>query len=144
MALSRGRSYAAGEAAGPSLQAAAPNPAPLLLTNPQVGDATVAFRPEWDRHRLTPRHTAYLRVAEGCSHACTFCAIPGFRCAGVTGGVGQREQAGSGWSPRCAGSPVGDPSNQSVRTSEDSEKCTLPTKNQQPCPSLLASVCRPS
>jgi hypothetical protein len=30
-------------------------------------------------HRLTPRHTAYLRVAEGCNHACTFCAIPGFR-----------------------------------------------------------------
>ncbi|KAL4443886.1 hypothetical protein ABPG75_011623 [Micractinium tetrahymenae] len=49
-------------------------------TRVQVGDATVAFRPEWDRHRLTPRHTAYLRVAEGCSHACTFCAIPGFRC----------------------------------------------------------------
>eukprot|EP00879_Flechtneria_rotunda_P019488 GHRR01020467.1.p1 GENE.GHRR01020467.1~~GHRR01020467.1.p1 ORF type:complete len:471 (+),score=125.87 GHRR01020467.1:797-2209(+) len=45
----------------------------------QVGDATVPFRPEWDRHRLTPRHTAYLRVAEGCNHACTFCAIPGFR-----------------------------------------------------------------
>jgi ribosomal protein S12 methylthiotransferase len=50
-----------------------------VLPQPQVGDATVAFRPEWDRHRLTPRHTAYLRVAEGCSHACTFCAIPGFR-----------------------------------------------------------------
>lgn len=45
----------------------------------QVGDATVAFRPEWDRHRLTPSHYAYLRVAEGCNHACTFCAIPGFR-----------------------------------------------------------------
>jgi ribosomal protein S12 methylthiotransferase len=30
-------------------------------------------------YRLTPRHTAYLRVAEGCNHACTFCAIPGFR-----------------------------------------------------------------
>ncbi len=45
----------------------------------QVGDATVPFRPEWDRFRLTPRHTAYLRVAEGCNHACTFCAIPGFR-----------------------------------------------------------------
>ncbi|KAI7843088.1 hypothetical protein COHA_003259 [Chlorella ohadii] len=30
----------------------------------QVGDATVAFRPEWDRHRLTPRHTAYLRLEE--------------------------------------------------------------------------------
>lgn len=45
----------------------------------QVGEATVAFRPEWDRFRLTPKHTAYLRVAEGCNHACTFCAIPGFR-----------------------------------------------------------------
>lgn len=46
----------------------------------QVGESTVGFRPEWDRFRLTPTHTAYLRVAEGCNHACTFCAIPGFRC----------------------------------------------------------------
>uniref|UniRef100_A0A7S3VK66 Uncharacterized protein n=1 Tax=Dunaliella tertiolecta TaxID=3047 RepID=A0A7S3VK66_DUNTE len=45
----------------------------------QVGAATLGFRPEWDRYRLTPKHHAYLRVAEGCSHACTFCAIPGFR-----------------------------------------------------------------
>ena len=45
----------------------------------RVGEATVPFRPEADRVRLTPRHSAYLRVAEGCSHACTFCAIPGFR-----------------------------------------------------------------
>lgn len=37
------------------------------------------FRAEWDRVRLTPQHTAYLRVAEGCNHACTFCSIPGFR-----------------------------------------------------------------
>jgi len=45
----------------------------------QVGDATVPFRPEAARHRLTPAHTAYLRVAEGCNHACTFCAIPSWR-----------------------------------------------------------------
>ncbi|EIE24277.1 MiaB-like tRNA modifying enzyme [Coccomyxa subellipsoidea C-169] len=45
----------------------------------QVGESTVAFRPEADRYRLTPQHTAYLRVAEGCNHSCTFCAIPGFR-----------------------------------------------------------------
>jgi len=44
-----------------------------------VGDATVPFQPEWGRKRLTPRHTAFLRVAEGCDHQCTFCAIPGFR-----------------------------------------------------------------
>ena len=37
------------------------------------------FRAEAERHRLTPAHTAYLRVAEGCNHACTFCAIPSWR-----------------------------------------------------------------
>eukprot|EP00891_Asterochloris_glomerata_P001315 jgi/Astpho2/1315/Aster-06187 len=52
---------------------------PAKRARVQVGNATVPFRPELERHRLTPRHTAYLRVAEGCNHACTFCAIPGFR-----------------------------------------------------------------
>ncbi|MCI0340527.1 MAG: 30S ribosomal protein S12 methylthiotransferase RimO [Planctomycetales bacterium] len=31
---------------------------------------------EGDRLRLTPRHYAYLRIAEGCDHPCAFCAIP--------------------------------------------------------------------
>jgi len=31
------------------------------------------------RFRLTPRHTAYLRIAEGCSRRCTFCTIPALR-----------------------------------------------------------------
>ena len=44
-----------------------------------VGSASVPFRAEDERFQLTPKHTAYLRVAEGCDHACTFCAIPGFR-----------------------------------------------------------------
>jgi len=39
----------------------------------------VPFRQEGGRYRLTPKHTAYLRVAEGCDHKCTFCAIPSFR-----------------------------------------------------------------
>jgi ribosomal protein S12 methylthiotransferase len=29
--------------------------------------------------RLTPRHYAYLKIAEGCNHKCTFCIIPGMR-----------------------------------------------------------------
>ncbi len=29
--------------------------------------------------RLTPPHYAYLRVADGCDHLCSFCAIPGIR-----------------------------------------------------------------
>ena len=31
------------------------------------------------RFRLTPRHTAYLRIAEGCSRQCAFCTIPAIR-----------------------------------------------------------------
>jgi len=31
------------------------------------------------RLRLTPRHTAYLRLAEGCSAGCSFCTIPAIR-----------------------------------------------------------------
>jgi len=54
-------------------------PPPVAPGRVQVGSATVPFRSEWGRHRLTPQHTAYLRVAEGCDHQCTFCAIPGFR-----------------------------------------------------------------
>ena len=31
------------------------------------------------RFRLTGRHTAYLRIAEGCSRRCSFCTIPAIR-----------------------------------------------------------------
>lgn len=31
------------------------------------------------RFRLTPRHTAYLRLAEGCSQGCSYCTIPAIR-----------------------------------------------------------------
>jgi ribosomal protein S12 methylthiotransferase len=29
--------------------------------------------------KLTPRHYAYLKIAEGCNHRCTFCVIPSMR-----------------------------------------------------------------
>jgi ribosomal protein S12 methylthiotransferase len=31
------------------------------------------------RFRLTPRHFAYLKIAEGCNHPCSFCVIPQMR-----------------------------------------------------------------
>jgi ribosomal protein S12 methylthiotransferase len=31
------------------------------------------------RVRLTPRHTAYVKIAEGCNHPCAFCSIPRIR-----------------------------------------------------------------
>jgi len=45
----------------------------------QVGTTDVPFRPEWERYRITQQHAGYLRVAEGCDHKCTFCAIPSWR-----------------------------------------------------------------
>lgn len=40
---------------------------------------TLLFESKTPRYRLTPRHFAYLKVSEGCDHACTFCSIPQFR-----------------------------------------------------------------
>ena len=31
------------------------------------------------RVRLTPKHTAYVKIAEGCDHPCAFCSIPRIR-----------------------------------------------------------------
>jgi ribosomal protein S12 methylthiotransferase len=31
------------------------------------------------RYRLTPRHWAYVKIAEGCNHPCAFCSIPRIR-----------------------------------------------------------------
>src|SRR5205823_15099881 len=33
------------------------------------------------RFRLTPKHFAYLKIAEGCNHPCSFCIIPRMRGA---------------------------------------------------------------
>jgi ribosomal protein S12 methylthiotransferase len=39
------------------------------------------FLPDFDtpRFRLTPAHTAYTKIAEGCNHPCSFCVIPQMR-----------------------------------------------------------------
>ncbi len=34
---------------------------------------------EAERLRLTPRHVAYLKIAEGCNRLCSFCTIPSIR-----------------------------------------------------------------
>jgi ribosomal protein S12 methylthiotransferase len=31
------------------------------------------------RFRLTPKHYAYVKIAEGCNHPCTFCSVPRIR-----------------------------------------------------------------
>ena len=38
--------------------------------------------------KLTPKHFAYLKISEGCNHACTFCVIPALRGPLVSRPVG--------------------------------------------------------
>src|SRR5207249_1311566 len=40
-----------------------------------------SYIPDYDtpRFRLTPAHSAYLKIAEGCNHPCSFCIIPRMR-----------------------------------------------------------------
>ena len=40
-----------------------------------------ALDPDTPRAISTPRHLAYLKISEGCDHACTFCIIPKLRGA---------------------------------------------------------------
>jgi len=39
--------------------------------------------------RLTPRHYAYVKIAEGCNHRCTFCIIPSMRGNLVSRPIGE-------------------------------------------------------
>ena len=43
--------------------------------------ARPVFIPDFEtpRFRLTPKHFAYLKIAEGCNHPCSFCIIPRMR-----------------------------------------------------------------
>lgn len=54
----------------------APDEAPANLVE---GRST--YIPDYDtpRFRLTPSHFAYIKIAEGCNHPCTFCIIPQIR-----------------------------------------------------------------
>jgi len=39
--------------------------------------------------KLTPRHYAYVKIAEGCDHRCTFCIIPSMRGRLVSRAIGE-------------------------------------------------------
>jgi ribosomal protein S12 methylthiotransferase len=44
-------------------------------------DTRPTYIPDYDtpRFRLTPPHSAYVKIAEGCNHPCSFCVIPQMR-----------------------------------------------------------------
>jgi ribosomal protein S12 methylthiotransferase len=53
-----------------------PAPAPLIQVNLRP-----SYIPDFatPRFRLTPNHFAYVKIAEGCNHPCSFCIIPRMR-----------------------------------------------------------------
>ncbi|MFA4971125.1 MAG: 30S ribosomal protein S12 methylthiotransferase RimO [bacterium] len=44
-----------------------------------VGRPTYIYDHETPREQATPTHTAYIKIAEGCFHPCSFCIIPNIR-----------------------------------------------------------------
>jgi ribosomal protein S12 methylthiotransferase len=55
-----------------------------VLQNEETHDFVTprpTYIPNYDtpRFRLTPSHSAYLKIAEGCNHPCSFCVIPQMR-----------------------------------------------------------------
>lgn len=64
-------------------------PKVLAITGPHATEEVMAlvheYLPPQDIRlisqgiRLTPPHTAYLKISEGCNHRCTFCIIPSLR-----------------------------------------------------------------
>jgi ribosomal protein S12 methylthiotransferase len=61
---------------GKGASSATPSPAPLLQVNLRP-----SYIPDFatPRFRLTPKHFAYVKIAEGCNHPCSFCIIPRMR-----------------------------------------------------------------
>ncbi len=72
-----GRTKAVVTSPAPDAASAPPAPAGPLFD--------VTARPQYipdyatPRFRLTPRHFAYVKIAEGCNHPCSFCIIPRMR-----------------------------------------------------------------
>ncbi len=63
----------------------APIIANLMGREPGTQENLVTRQPQWipdydtPRFRLTPKHMAYVKIAEGCNHTCSFCIIPRIR-----------------------------------------------------------------
>jgi ribosomal protein S12 methylthiotransferase len=56
---------------------------------PQPHDPYTSLIPASIGIKLTPSHYAYLKIAEGCNHRCTFCIIPSMRGDLVSRPVGE-------------------------------------------------------
>ncbi|WP_166237844.1 30S ribosomal protein S12 methylthiotransferase RimO [Paenibacillus turpanensis] len=64
-----------------------------------VGNPVFNYEQKLPRKVTTPRYTAYVKIAEGCDNACTFCSIPimrgKFRSRSIESIIGEVEQLAS-------------------------------------------------
>ena len=72
----KGASLRGTESFGRTKQVVVPSTGPLVDVNQRPN-----FIPDFEtpRFRLTPKHFAYVKIAEGCNHPCSFCIIPRMR-----------------------------------------------------------------
>ena len=68
------RFFGATSRPGPSSEPRAPSPEPRAPTLP-----TYIYDADTPRLLTTPRHFAYVKIAEGCDYTCAFCIIPTLR-----------------------------------------------------------------
>jgi ribosomal protein S12 methylthiotransferase len=54
---------------------------PAGAVAPRVDPSRYLYTAKTPRRRATPPWTAFVKIAEGCDHTCSFCAIPAFRGA---------------------------------------------------------------
>jgi ribosomal protein S12 methylthiotransferase len=86
-ALARRREKLAGPAAGVAPKKEVARRLAELEQDPPPVNINVSLRPSYipdfatPRFRLTPPHFAYVKIAEGCNHPCSFCIIPRMRGA---------------------------------------------------------------
>ena len=79
---SEGRSPKQSDIQGSKFEVRGSRFSPVEPSSPFV---TVSLRPQYipdyaaPRFRLTSRHFAYVKIAEGCNHPCSFCIIPRMR-----------------------------------------------------------------
>ena len=100
-----GRVIVTGCMGGDEAAIRAAHPGVLAVTGPHQYEQVVAAVHQWapapaahdpfvdlvppQGIKLTPRHYAYLKIAEGCNHKCTFCIIPDLRGRLVSRPVGE-------------------------------------------------------